>query len=253
MLVLSRRESDKVLFPSLGIRIEVLRVQGNRTRLGIDVPILRHEIANLRDVEFAPQIKENADQLRDIMFTIRSRLDRAAIELNELHRRLDDRPDSQSIVDQLYQELRSLELEAHAILESSGVSANSTPRVLLVEDSAVERKLLEAYLELSGFDVASVVDGRDALDYLSLHARPDIIMLDMMMPRINGPQLVQHIRRNRKWESTLLVAISSLEKNEVTEEDPIEGVDHWYVKPINPRQIVHQIAEDLTSRSLVAA
>ena len=38
MLVLSRREADKILFPSLGITVEVLRVQGNRTRLGIEAP-----------------------------------------------------------------------------------------------------------------------------------------------------------------------------------------------------------------------
>ena len=58
MLVLSRREADKILFPSLGITVEVLRVQGNRTRLGIDapanVPILRYEIADLKEIEFAP-------------------------------------------------------------------------------------------------------------------------------------------------------------------------------------------------------
>ena len=52
MLVLSRRESDQILFPSLGIAVEVLRVQGNTARLGIsaptEIPILRHEIADLK-------------------------------------------------------------------------------------------------------------------------------------------------------------------------------------------------------------
>ena len=59
MLVLSRRESDKVLFPSLGISVEVLRVQGNKTRLGItapaDVPILRHEIAGFEGDRIRPR------------------------------------------------------------------------------------------------------------------------------------------------------------------------------------------------------
>jgi carbon storage regulator CsrA len=71
MLVLSRRESDKVLFPSLGITVEVLRVQGNKTRLGItapdDVPIVRHEIANLKDIEFAPEKSKNTDRLRRLV------------------------------------------------------------------------------------------------------------------------------------------------------------------------------------------
>ena len=57
MLVLTRKESEKILFPSLGISVEVLRVRGNKTQLGIDapidVPILRHEIADLKAIEFA--------------------------------------------------------------------------------------------------------------------------------------------------------------------------------------------------------
>lgn len=75
MLVLSRREADKILFPSLGITVEVLRVQGNRTRLGInapaDVPILRHEIADLKEIEFAPGKQTNDNRLRELVHAIR--------------------------------------------------------------------------------------------------------------------------------------------------------------------------------------
>ena len=65
MLVLSRREKEKVLFPTLGISVEVLRVRGNATRLGVDaptdIPILRHEIAGRRITDITPD--EAAQQI----------------------------------------------------------------------------------------------------------------------------------------------------------------------------------------------
>ncbi len=93
MLVLSRRESDRILFPSLGISIEVLRIQGNKTRLGIDapadIPILRHEIASLKDVEFSSESQTQTGQLRELVHAIRGRLDTAATQLNQLHSAFD--------------------------------------------------------------------------------------------------------------------------------------------------------------------
>lgn len=57
MLVLSRRESGKIVFPTVGITVEVLRVQGNKTRIGIDapreIPIHRHEVSDRSKPESA--------------------------------------------------------------------------------------------------------------------------------------------------------------------------------------------------------
>ncbi len=261
MLVLSRRESDKVLFPSLGISVEVLRIQGNKTRLGIsapdDVPILRHEIAGLKDIEFAPGEGSQADRLRHLVHSMRGHLDATATQLNQLHTSLDQsgNDSAQTIIDQLFGELRALEKEAHQVLEDSGKQFNVTPQALLVEDSAAERKLLEAYLDVSGFAVTTAKDGRDALDYLSLHAPPDVVLLDMMMPRMDGVEFVKNVRSDPKLKQLSIFALTGLEQHELSQlgiPTGPEGVNQWYTKPVDPKSLVHDVAVHLTSLATVA-
>ena len=100
MLVLSRRESEKILFPTLGISVEVLNIQGRKARIGIDapadIPVLRHECA-VKDgklgrgiagkgMEFTSDLIESNQKLSELFHVIHKRLDNAASTLNELHR-----------------------------------------------------------------------------------------------------------------------------------------------------------------------
>ncbi len=259
MLVLTRKESEKILFPSLGISVEVLRVRGNKTQLGIDapvdVPILRHEIADLKAIEFAPSKQTNDNRLRDLVHTIRARLDAAAVDLNQLNHLLDGQPEqqAQTLIHELFGELRKLESEANQVLDESGVPVNETPQALLVEDSATERKLLESYLELSGFNVTTAEDGQEALDYLSLHARPDVVLLDMMMPRIDGAAFVRTVRADPKLRGLTIFALSGLEQKAVNIPAGDGGVDRWYLKPVNPKQLVADVATHLTNTPMLVA
>ncbi len=259
MLVLSRRESDKVLFPSLGISVEVLRVQGNKTRLGItapaDVPILRHEIADLKEIEFAPGQQFSDNRLQELVHAIRNRLEVASVNLNELHSSLDSvgNQSAQGLIEDLFRELQSLEREANRVLEDSGVPVNHIPQALLVEDSATERQLLEAYLDLCGFNVTTAEDGQDALDYLSLHARPDVVLLDMMMPRIDGPAFIRTVRADPKLRGLSIFAISGSESKDFDIPTGPLGVDRWYLKPLNAKALVSDVATHLTNAPLLVA
>lgn len=260
MLVLSRRESDKVLFPSLGISVEVLRIQGNTTRLGItapsEIPILRHEIANLKVIEFAPGKQQNDDRLKALVHAIRTRLDVASVNLNQLHASLDgvtNDTTQKDLIENLFGELQSLEHEAIHVLEESGVSVNQTPQALLVEDSAAERQLLEAYLDLSGFNVTTAEDGQDALDYLSLHARPDVVLLDMMMPRIDGSDFIRTVRADAKFRGLSIFAITGSERSDFDIPTGPLGVDRWYTKPLDAKALVSDVATHLTNTPLPVA
>lgn len=259
MLVLSRRESEKILFPSLGITVEVLRIQGNRARIGIDapqdVPILRHEVADLKEIEFSPGKRASDERLKDLVYAIRHRLDVAAVSLNQLHTSLEGQNEQsiQGLIEDLFGELRMLEREANQVLEDSGIPINEHPQALLVEDSATERQLLEAYLELSGFNVTTAKDGKDALDYLSMHARPDVVLLDMLMPRIDGPAFVKAVRGDRRLRGLAIFALTGLEQGEVDVPTGPEGVDAWYVKPIDPKALVADVATHLTKSPLLVA
>lgn len=273
MLVLTRRESDKVLFPSLGISVEVLRVQGNKARLGInapdDVPILRHEVADLKGIEFAPGGPKNSDRLRKLVYAVRSRLDAAAVGLNELHRSIDEKSadEARRLIEELFNELSGLEREAHRVIEDAPVSSSETPQVLLVESSAAERKLLEAYLDLTGFQVITAKDGQDALDYLSLHAAPDIVLLEMSMARVDGVSFVRAVRSHANTRPLPIFALSDREPNELGQPvnelgqpanelgQPVAelGLDGWYTKPIDPRSLVAEMNECLRNRTQMVA
>src|SRR6185295_16196818 len=121
MLVLSRGRNDKVVFPTLGISVEILRVAGNKVRLGIDapheVPVHRHEVndrieANGENetLQFPALPKSAAARLDHAM---RNRLNAAALGLHLLHRNVEtgDLTDAEATIFKIFNELKAIENE----------------------------------------------------------------------------------------------------------------------------------------------
>lgn len=77
-------------------------------------------------------------------------------------------------------------------------TASRTPRVLIVEDNAVNRKVIEGLLKRLGFDFESVVNGQEAVDRVLAGAKPDVILMDIQMPVLDGLAATAKIRR---WEA----------------------------------------------------
>jgi len=71
--------------------------------------------------------------------------------------------------------------------------AASTGRVLVVDDEPIVREILDGYLHRGGFDVATASDGPGALDAFETHS-PDLIVLDLMLPGIDGLEVFRRIR-----------------------------------------------------------
>ena len=255
MLVLSRRETEKVIFPTLGISIEVLRTRGTTTRLGIDappdVPILRHELAERSSIELTPDGEQTKGQLRDLAQTVHRRLAGAAESLNQLHKCADDSRDeiTKEVVMQLYRELQSLEQQANEAIEWT--SAAKALHVLIVEDSATERALLARVLELSGLNVTTANDGRDALEFLSMHAKPDAVLLDMIMPRCDGPSFVEEARSQPELKDLNIFAVSALDPSDLGLTTGPEGINGWFPKPLNPGELVSALDKRLKQPVLV--
>ena len=106
-------------------------------------------------------------------------------------------------------------------------------RALIVEDNPNESELLAAYLQMNGYAVEVVADGFEALSYLDSHEHPDFVLLDMAMPRCNGPQTVASIRRNPALRSLRLFAVSGADQRETGVAFGRFGVDRWFSKPVN--------------------
>lgn len=103
-------------------------------------------------------------------------------------------------------------------------------RVLIVEDDADGASILEAYLRKDGFEVAVAEDGARGLA-LFRQWSPQIVLLDMMLPKLSGPELLSEIRRNHNTPVIMVTAIGD-------EPDKIGalryGADDYVVKPCNP-------------------
>jgi CheY-like chemotaxis protein len=114
-----------------------------------------------------------------------------------------------------------------------------------VEDDANERSLLASYLQMCGLEITVAHDGQDALDFLSLHAVPDVVLLDMHMPRCDGKQLVRRIRADAALAGVKLFAVSGTNPSSLGIPTGALGIDRWFAKPIDPEHLVAGISAEL--------
>jgi len=109
-------------------------------------------------------------------------------------------------------------------------------KILIAEDNSFSQKFYDNYISVKVFDKRFAENGKVALDIYA-EWRPDIILLDLMMPIMSGQEVLQHIRETRKDLSTTII-ISSLSSHR----DDVSvcahyGVQGYLVKPLNPKEI----------------
>lgn len=255
MLVLSRRPNDKVVFPHLGITVEILRITGNSVRVGIDAPpdvaVVRNEIVDQGKLFPRPEV---AEAKGISIHRLRNKLNKANLALFVTQRQLEagKTAEAELNLQKALAEFEALDQEIGQIEQQRAVArGDAAPRsALLVEDDDNEAALLAEYLRLSGFRVDTSPDGCEALDYLSTHHRPDVVLLDMHLPRCDGPTTISAIRRNPQLNGMKVFAVSGISPNQANVPIGPAGVDRWFSKPINPRLLVAEINRDLNPAEL---
>jgi two-component system, OmpR family, response regulator len=244
MLVLSRRADQQILFPNLDIKLQVLQVRGKVVKIGIEAPdhvrILRPEVADRYSHDApAPPKAPGVDrhQLRNHLNTIN-----LALHLFQKQSDAGLSDDAERSFQRVLDELRQLDAEIGAgKARVQEVAAERPPRLLVVEDDDNERELLTGLLRLHGFEVESAVDGRAALDYLESHDAPDYVLLDMMMPRLDGAQAIDRIRGNERLAQMKVFAVSGTSPQEMGVPSGPEGFDGWFPKPVDPERLIRVI------------
>jgi DNA-binding response OmpR family regulator len=131
------------------------------------------------------------------------------------------------------------------------MAARSSPapfRVLIVEDDAKTAGLLRLYLEHAGYVVSHAGDGREALRLAQGDPPPDLVVLEVMIPKLDGLHVCRELRLRSDMAILLLTARS-------TEEDRLEGLDlgadDYVTKPFSPRELVARVRAILRRRTLV--
>lgn len=114
---------------------------------------------------------------------------------------------------------------------------NMAKKVLVVDDEGRLVSLLEAYLSQEGFSVVTATDGREAL-FQARQEKPDLIILDIMMPEMDGLEFMRLHRKERETPIILLTA-------RVEEDDRVIGLelgaDDYVTKPFRPRELMARV------------
>jgi len=109
--------------------------------------------------------------------------------------------------------------------------------ILVVDDEKRILSLLKAYLEQQGFHVITAVNGQEAI-YTARHEKPDLIILDVLMPEMDGYEFMRQHRKERETPIILLTA-------KVDEDDKVVGLelgaDDYVTKPFSPRELTSRV------------
>jgi len=123
---------------------------------------------------------------------------------------------------------------------STAKSANSAPKVLVVDDDSDIVELLEYNLTKEGYSVLTASNGKKAIDIAKAFV-PDLILLDIMMPQLDGIETGRILRQNPDIKNTYILFLTA-RSEEYSEVAAFEvGADDYITKPIKPRALMSRI------------
>ncbi|HOX24902.1 MAG TPA: response regulator transcription factor [Candidatus Krumholzibacteria bacterium] len=121
-------------------------------------------------------------------------------------------------------------------------------RILIVDDEAPVAGLLEHALRHEGYDVAKAADGMDAMNRLQSF-KPDVVIMDIMMPRLDGVQTTRLLRRNRNYAETVIIALSARTDDAARDAMRDAGANLYMRKPFTIARLVERVRELLDARA----
>src|SRR6266849_21056 len=116
--------------------------------------------------------------------------------------------------------------------------AMETGSVLVVDDDPKILELVRAYLQRAGYAVVTAVDGEDALRKIEAH-RPNLVVLDVMLPHVDGLVLARHLRDERNNLPVLMMSARGTVSDRIT--GLVEGADDYLAKPFSPAELVARV------------
>jgi DNA-binding response OmpR family regulator len=119
--------------------------------------------------------------------------------------------------------------------------------ILVVDDDETIRRLVSHRLKAAGYDVRTCEDGREAADLLGTDYRPDLAVMDVMMPRLDGTRLARMVRKGELAVPTDLpiVMLTSRGREEHVLEGFDAGVDDYVTKPFRSAELVARVRRQM--------
>ena len=122
-------------------------------------------------------------------------------------------------------------------------------RVLLVEDEAVQAELAQRVLERAGFSVRRAGDGPLALEALAEDPLPDLVLLDVMLPKIDGFEVLKRIRADQRTRPVPVIMLTSFSRDLDAVRGRELGADDYIIKPLMETDFLRRVAKLTRARS----
>ncbi len=132
--------------------------------------------------------------------------------------------------------------EEHTQEKMNGETAGSAVRILVVDDSSTIRRSAESMLTAEGYDVVTAENGFEALSMVARH-HPDLIFVDIMMPRLDGYQTCAIIKNNAQYRATPVVMLTSKDGLFDQARGRVVGSDLYLTKPFTKEELLAAAAQ----------
>ena len=122
-------------------------------------------------------------------------------------------------------------------------------KILIADDNQANVELLEAYLAEIDCDVQVAKDGQDTLERVALF-QPDLILLDVMMPKLSGFEVCKAIKENPNTRGTMILMVTALNELGDIERAVAAGTDDFLSKPVNKPELLKRVENMLSLKDM---
>ena len=134
-----------------------------------------------------------------------------------------------------------------AATASSGAPKSPRSKILIADDNGPNVELLEAFLADVDCDIAVAVDGRDTLERVAKF-QPDLILLDIMMPKLSGFEVCKKLKQNPATRGIMILMVTALNELGDIERAVDAGTDDFLSKPVNKLELIKRVENMLKLR-----
>jgi DNA-binding response OmpR family regulator len=112
--------------------------------------------------------------------------------------------------------------------------------IMIVDDESIARDILEGHLASEGYRIIHAKDGFQALRRFDRH-RPDLVILDIMMPHMDGFEVCQRIKSDKRWRNIPIILITAFWDQEQMDRGIEAGAESFMPKPLNGKELRAQV------------
>jgi two-component system alkaline phosphatase synthesis response regulator PhoP len=118
-----------------------------------------------------------------------------------------------------------------------------TRHILVADDEAHIGRIIKIKMEQGPFEVLLAFDGQEAMDILDQEDRMDLVVLDLMMPRLSGLDVLDRIRSSDKWKRLPCIILTAAGQEDYERDAREGGADEFLTKPFSPKKLYAMIAK----------